>query len=104
MNIALWIILIILALILIVAGIVAYRYRQQIQTGWIMWKTFRKFRKQAKAGQKNIEPQSKSTAAASPLARCPKCGKWTPQEEAVKIKNNYFCSHTCMEESFKTAA
>ena len=101
MNTLLWILLIILALVLVAAGVVAYRYRQQIKAGWLMWRTFRNFRKQAKTGQKNIE--TKSTSSGSPLARCPKCGKWTPQDDAVKIKSNYFCSHQCMEESFKVS-
>ena len=90
--------LIILLVLLIVIAIIAYKYRKQIQTAYIMWSTFRKLRKQMKPKtQKKVE--KKTSSKDTELVRCPKCSKWTPQEDAVKLKSNYYCSHTCMEES-----
>jgi len=82
---------------LILIGIVVYRYRKQIQTAYIMWQTFRKFRQQVKPKQKKVE--KKATSKDTELVRCPKCNKWTPQDEAVKLKSNYYCSHACMEDA-----
>ncbi len=90
--------LVVLLVILIVAAIIAYRYRKQIQTAWIMYQTFRKFRQQTKPKQKKQVPKQNASKDTQ-LVRCPKCNKWTPQEEAVKLKSNYYCSHTCMENS-----
>ena len=90
--------IIVLLVILAVIGLVLYRYRKQIQTGWIMWQTFRKLKQQMKPKQqKTVEKKSRSQD--SELVMCPKCNKWTPKDDAVKLKSNYFCSHTCMEES-----
>lgn len=90
--------IIILVILLIAVGLVIYRYRKQILTAYVMWQTFRKFRQQMKPPkQKKVETKGKSKD--TELVRCPKCNKWTPQEDAVKLKSNYFCSHACMEES-----
>ncbi len=90
--------LLVLIVIFAVLAIVAYRYRRQIQTAWIMWQTFRKFRQQMKPPpQKKVEEKTKSKD--TQLVRCPKCNKWTPQEEAVKLKTNFYCSLNCLEES-----
>lgn len=93
--------IIVLLVILAVLGLVAYRYRRQIQTAYVMWLTYRKIRQQMKpppnVGQKKVEVKNKSND--TELVRCPKCSKWTPQSEAVKLKSNYYCSHSCMEQS-----
>ncbi|NNE99696.1 MAG: hypothetical protein HKN25_11815 [Pyrinomonadaceae bacterium] len=90
-----WIVVILVILALI--GLVIYKYRRQLQTGWVMWQTFRRLKQQMKPKQKSVETKSRSTD--TQLVRCPKCNKWTPQEDSVKLKSNYFCSHACMEES-----
>ena len=65
-----------------------------------MWQTFRKFQQQMKPKTKTKKQVSKKTKSAdSQLVRCPKCNKWTPQDDAVKLKSNYYCSLSCMEES-----
>lgn len=98
MNWILWILLAIFVVSLISTAITAYRYRQHIQTAWLMFKTYRQFKQKAQPKQKNIETKAKSSD--SPLVRCSKCQKWIPQDSAVKLKSNYFCSHSCMEKSF----
>ncbi|MEZ5346128.1 MAG: hypothetical protein R2681_11310 [Pyrinomonadaceae bacterium] len=89
--------LIILALIAVVILMIVYRYRKHIQTALFMWRTFRQFRQAAKPQQKQVP--KRDTSADTQLVRCPKCNKWTPQGEAVKLKSNYFCSLACLEES-----
>ena len=102
MEILFYIFLGFLAVSIISTAVMAYRYRQQIQSAWLMYKTYRQFKQKTKPQQpKNIDETSAKSD--SPLARCPKCGNWTPQDDAVKIKNNYYCSHECMEASFKVS-
>lgn len=98
MELILWFLLAFVIILLISAAATAYRYRQQIRAGWMMWSAFRKMRKQTRPKTKNIEPKSHSKD--SPLIRCSKCQKWVPQDGAVKLKSNFFCSHRCLEESF----
>ncbi len=89
--------LIILVLIAVLIAMIVYRYRKHIQTALFMWRTYRNFQQQAKPRQKQVP--RKDTSKDSELIRCPKCNKWTSQEDAVKLKSNYYCSLTCLEES-----
>ncbi|MGI9056113.1 MAG: hypothetical protein ACR2F2_09965 [Pyrinomonadaceae bacterium] len=91
-----WILIIFFVLSLISTVITAYRYRQYLQTGWVMLKMNRQFKQQAK--HKTIEDNS--VADNSLLIRCNMCQKQIPQEQAKKLKNDYFCSHNCLEKSF----
>lgn len=100
MNWILWIFLTLFVLSLISMAITAYRYRQHIQTGWLMWNTFRKMRKQTAAPKQEKNIGDKSWSKDSPLIRCAKCQKWVPQDGAVKLKSNFYCSHSCLEKSF----
>ena len=93
-----WVIIIFFALSLISIGITAYRYRQYLQTGWFMWKTYRQFKQKNKPDKKLSE--TKAVADNSPLIKCAKCAKWFPQAQGIKLKTNYFCSHNCLEKSF----
>jgi hypothetical protein len=87
--------ILVLLVIFFLIGLVVFRYRKQIQTAWIMYQTFRKFKAQVKPKQ----VPKRDTSKDSQLVRCPKCNKWTPQDEAVKLKANFYCSLTCLEES-----
>jgi hypothetical protein len=78
-------------------AIIAYRYRKHLQTAYFMWQTFRKFRRQMKPPEKQVE--KKTRGGDTQLVRCPKCSKWTPQEEAVKLKQSFYCTLRCLEES-----
>lgn len=89
--------LLILILILALIAYLAYRYRKYLQTAWFMYRTVRHMKKQAGANQKQMP--KRDTAMDSELVRCPKCGKWGAKIDSVKLKSEYFCSHTCMEES-----
>lgn len=93
-----WIFLGLFAISLISSAITAYRYRKQIQAAWMMYRAFRQMKQKSKPTARDIP--EKAAASDSPLVRCSKCQKWTPQDSAVKLKSNYFCSHSCMEKSF----
>lgn len=94
-----WILLIIFLIYLAFMAFTAYRYRKYLQTGWIMFKAYRQLKQTAKPKkQKTITDNPKTSD--SPLVRCAKCQKWTPQDIAVKLKSNYYCSHSCLEKSF----
>lgn len=101
MNWILWILLAFFVVSIISSAITAYRYRQYIQSAWFMFKTYRQIKQKTKPKpqqNKNIETSAK--ASDSPLVRCAKCQKWVPQDSAIKLKTNFFCSHNCMEKSF----
>lgn len=91
-----WILIIFFVLSLISTVITAYRYRQYLQTSWLMLKMNRQFKQQAKP--KSLE--NNFVADSSPLIRCNMCQNQIPQEQAKKLKNDYFCSHNCLEKSF----
>ena len=98
MNWIYWILITFFVLSLISTAITAYRYRQYLQTGWFMLKTYRQFKQKTKPDKKSIE--TKPISDNSPLIQCAKCHKWIPQTQAIKLKTSYFCSHSCLEKSF----
>lgn len=89
--------LIILVLLILLAAIVAVRYRRQIQTALYVWKMFRKMRQSGKREEKQItQPAAKET----PLIRCAKCGTWVPQKNALNLRSKtFYCSANCMEQA-----
>jgi hypothetical protein len=90
-----WLILVILFFLL--AVIIAFRYRRQIQTALYVWKMFRKMRQANKSEEKQIEqPNAKDV----PLIRCAKCGTWIPQKNALNLRSKtFYCSANCMEQA-----
>lgn len=93
-----WILLIIFLLYLAFMAFMVYRYRKYLQTGWFMIKAYRQMKQPKTSKTKNITDKPKTSD--SPLVRCAKCQKWTPQDGAVKLKTNFYCSHACLEKSF----
>ena len=93
--------LIILVILLVVVALIAIRYRRQITMGLQVWKMFRQIRKVGKpTTEKKIDKSNNSKDVA--LVRCERCGKWTPQSEAMNLRsNNFYCSAKCMERAAK---
>jgi hypothetical protein len=90
--------LIILALFMMLAGIIALRYRRQIQTARQLWLMFRQFRKSSKPAERNVE--KKAIDKNLPLVRCARCGMWIPQNEALNLRSKtFYCSSKCMEKA-----
>jgi len=91
-----WIIL--LTLIFALLGLIAFRYRRQIQTALYVWRMFKQMRGVGKAQEKQIE--KKGTTKTVELVRCAKCGNWISQSSALKLRSKtFFCSARCMEQA-----
>lgn len=91
-----WIVILFFVLSLISMLITVYRYRQYLQAGWVMFKMNRQL-KQSSA-PKNIEADADFENR--PQVECGNCRKMMNQDQAVKLKNKYFCSHRCLETAF----
>lgn len=90
--------LIILVLFILLAMIIATRYRRQIKSALYVWKMFRKMRQVDKSGDKQIEQSN--NAKDIPLIRCAKCGTWIPQKNALNLRSKtFYCSANCMEQA-----
>ena len=93
--------LIILGLISLVILLISLRYRRQIQMGLQLLRMFRQMKKMGKPPEeKKIETAKNSKDVA--LVRCERCGKWIPQDAAMKLRaKSVYCSSTCMEKAVK---
>ena len=93
--------LIILVVLLVVVALIAIRYRRQITMGLQILKMFRQMRKVGKSTPENKIDKSNNSKDVA-LVRCERCGKWTPQSEAMNLRsNNFYCSPKCMERAAK---
>jgi hypothetical protein len=91
-----WFILLILFLML--AAIIAVRYRRQINIGIEIFKMFRRLKNQAKPQGKKLD--KKAADKSVPLVRCARCGTWTPQTSALNLRSKtFYCSTNCMEKA-----
>jgi hypothetical protein len=90
--------LILLGLLLVVAVVIAARYRQQIKMAIYVWRMFRKMRRAGAAEEKQIEKQENTNDAA--LVRCAKCGVWIPQNKSLRLgSGSRYCSTACLEKT-----
>lgn len=90
--------LIILVLLILLAMIIASRYRRQIQSALYIWKMFKKMQQGDNPDDRQIN-QSNYTKDV-PLIRCAKCGIWLPQKNALNIRSNtFYCSTNCMQQA-----
>lgn len=91
----------ILLILIVLAGLTAFRYRRQIKAMLNFWRTLQTIRKTGRPANNRIQDEP---ASAGPLVNCPKCGKWVAEEKAIKLgRSAYYCSTTCLEASVKTA-
>ncbi len=92
--------LFIFLLLVVVGGIIALRYRRQIQSAIYIWQMFKKMRQVNKPQEKQIE-KTENTKDVQ-LVRCAKCGTWTPQKNALNLRSKaFYCSTNCMENAVK---
>jgi hypothetical protein len=94
--------LIILALIVAVFALIAFRYRKQIQAGLQIWRMFRQIRKASGAGNNPAEKRKQSTPIdkSAPLVKCARCGKWITETSALNLRSKtFYCSTNCMEKA-----
>ena len=93
--------LFILAILAVLLGLTAYRYRKQLVFAIQVWRTLKGVRdiqsKQQNVSQLDQEPQSKGE-----LVNCSRCGKWTPVTTAIKFGPTiYYCSTKCVQSKVK---
>ncbi|MGC2234664.1 MAG: hypothetical protein WA584_00700 [Pyrinomonadaceae bacterium] len=89
--------LVVLFILIVVFGLVALRYRKQIQMALYVLRMFRKMRQMSKAPE---EKQIEKTESAndSQLVKCARCGTWIPQSKALNLRSKtFYCSANCME-------
>ncbi len=90
--------LIILVLFLILIAVIAVRFRLQITAAIQIFKMLRQLKNQARPPERKIEKKSGDESV--PLVRCARCGTWTPQTSALKLRSKtVYCSANCMEKA-----
>jgi Sec-independent protein translocase protein TatA len=91
--------LFILLILIVVSGLVALRYRKQIQMALYLLRMFRKMRQMNNSAseEKQIE-KTESAPSDVQLVKCARCGKWVPQSKALNLRSKtFYCSANCME-------
>jgi hypothetical protein len=96
--------LLILGILLVVVGLIALRFRRQIQMAFQVWRMFRTLKSASKASPARDNSISEiKKADNSPLVRCAKCSKWVPENVAINFrKKTFYCSANCIEVTVKT--
>ena len=89
--------LLILLILILVFGLIALRYRKQIQSALYVWRMFRQMKQMSKPkDEKKIEQTE--TQSNIKLVKCAKCGTWTPLTKAIYFRSKiFYCSKTCMK-------
>jgi len=86
----------IIFVVFLLAALTAVRYRKQI-AGMIGIARMLKETKRAvtQRGTKNIAAEP----VGIPLVNCSKCGVWVPRTKAIKMRDVYYCSESCLAAS-----
>ena len=91
--------LFILLVLAVLAALTAYRYRRGIGAFVEFWRMIRSAQQKGQPSDKQIKEEP---TTAGPLVHCPKCGKWLPESEAIRLgRTSYYCSTKCLEVSTK---
>lgn len=85
--------IVILLVIAVLFAFTAIRYRRQIAAFIQFWRMIRS----ASNGRGDRLPEDRPTNA--PLASCPKCGTWVPQDRAIAVGRSFYCSNKCLQEA-----
>ena len=92
--------LFILAIVLVLFGLTAYRYRKQLAVGLQIWRMMKGAREMQSQKASQIDPQPVDRGE---LVNCSRCGKWTPSSTAIKFGPTiYYCSTQCLQHKVKT--
>jgi Sec-independent protein translocase protein TatA len=91
--------LILLALVLLLFGFIAFRYRRQIRTAIEVWRMFKQF-KQGIPQPKNESNPKIAKEKNENLVRCSNCGNWIAESTALNLRSKmFYCSTQCVEKS-----
>lgn len=89
--------IVILAVILLLLGLTAFRYRKQLLAVLNVWRMLKTIRQ---GGTQNEDKIDGGNQASGPLVNCSKCGTWVPEGRAIKLgRTSFFCSAECMQKS-----
>ncbi len=92
-------ILFILLILSLVGGIIALRYRKQIQLALYFLKMFRKMRQADNNGKNQIGTKNDIQPNGT-LVQCAGCKNWIGENKALKMGiKSFYCSADCMEKS-----
>ncbi len=89
--------LLIFAVMVILLGLTAYRYRRQLATMLHIWRMFQSLRKGSPQQKEQIrsEPASKGG-----LVNCVNCRSWVPKSGSIKLgPGTVYCSAECLEKA-----
>lgn len=87
----------ILLVLLVLAGLTAYRYRRQLMAVLEVYRTIRTIRDRVPTGRAEVADEP---ARGGPLVNCQRCGTWVPEEQAVRLgRSAVYCSTKCLETS-----
>lgn len=90
----------ILAILLVVFGLTAYRYRKQLAVGLQIWRMMKGAREMQSQKSSQIDPQPVDKGE---LVNCSRCGKWAPLSTAIKFGPTiYYCSTQCLQQKVKS--
>lgn len=90
--------LIVLFILLVVFGLLALRYRKQIQMALYLLRMFRKMRGMSSAATEEKQIEKTENTANVQLVKCARCGTWIPQTKALNLRSKtFYCSAKCME-------
>ena len=90
----------ILAIILVLFGLTAYRYRRQLAMGLQIWRMLKGAREMQTKNASQIDPQPVERGE---LVNCSRCGKWAPAATAIKFGPTiYYCSTKCLQQKVKS--
>jgi hypothetical protein len=92
--------LIILAVIAILLGLTAFKYRKQLAAMLEIWRTIKKLQR----AHRNPEQVASASQDSGTLVSCARCRTWVPADRAVRLgKTTTYCSTTCLERAARPA-
>ena len=91
--------LIILAVLLILLALTAFKYRKQIKTIIGVSRMIRN----AAIGNTSQQSRIEEPVNSGKLVNCTKCGTWVPEDWAIKFgASTYFCTDACLQSSIRS--
>ena len=89
--------LFILAVLVLLVALTAYRYRRQI---WAIFEFMNQVKTIREGMKRPAERIPEEPVSKGPLVHCQKCGSWVPEERSIRLgRTAVFCSANCLESS-----
>jgi hypothetical protein len=85
--------ILILAVIALLLGLTAIRYRRQIVAFIRFWREIQAVRQRINSGNERIVENNDE--AGIQLVKCVSCSKWLPPGAAVKVSSGFACADSC---------